>query len=53
MAKIEFTAKEFQELKRVAEEEYKKIGQVYCPFLKNRVSRIYGFKGKWDLEGGF
>ena len=38
MTEIIFTDEEFEKVKSIAEAEYKKIGDVQCPFLKTTVS---------------
>lgn len=42
---MEFTFEKFNELKHEAEEFYNKIGQVYCPYFKEKIS--FNSKG-WD-----
>jgi hypothetical protein len=35
---IEFTSQQFKEVKERGEELYKSLGEIFCPFLKDKVS---------------
>lgn len=48
MAKVEFTNKEFAELKFKVEEEYKRLGKVQCPYLECEV--VFNAKGIEHLK---
>lgn len=45
---IEFTEQQFKEIKEKGEELYKSLGEVFCPFLKEKVS--FGAQGLEHLK---
>ncbi len=45
---IEFTAQQFKEVKEKGEELYKSLGEVFCPYLKEKVS--FGAQGLEHLK---
>ena len=45
---IEFTAQQFKEVKENGEEFYKSLGEIFCPFLKEKVS--FGAQGLEHLK---
>ena len=45
---IEFTDQQFKEIKERGEEFYKSLGEVFCPFLKEKVS--FGAQGLEHLK---
>lgn len=45
---IEFTGQQFEEVKEKGEELYKSLGEVFCPFLKEKVS--FGAHGLEHLK---
>ncbi len=45
---IEFTGQQFKEVKEKGEELYKALGEVFCPFLKEKVS--FGAQGLEHLK---
>jgi hypothetical protein len=45
---IDFTDIQFKEVKQKAEELYKSLGEVYCPYFKEKIS--FNAQGLWHLS---